>query len=424
MSKLPFELLLALRYLRPKRTFVSIITLISVIGVSLGVAVLIIVISVMSGYDRELRQKILGFTAHLTVMKAGQIMDDYDAIETRIATNKNVRGVSPFIAGPVLLETEQGTNRPPYQDAAILRGVDPVTEGQVSDIPRQVIAGKFDLKGHSLVVGADFADNLQLSVGDHVSLYSIRQIRQMKEAHDRKEDVEIPPDDYVIRGIFSVGDYEYDSRVVVASLDNAQDLYDLQDSVHGLYVMLNDPDQADAVKDQLEAALGDNYVVTTWMEKNSALLTAVLVEKNLMFYIMFFIVIVAAFGITCTMITFVMMKTREIGLLKAIGATNRQVMSVFVAQSVIISLFGIAAGLGFGLLAVHFRNSFLHLMNELTGRSLFSKSIYGFGDLPAVIVPGDIAIICGGSLLICLLAAVLPSWHASRLKTVEALRHE
>ena len=424
MSKLPFELLLALRYLRPKRTFVSIITLISVIGVSLGVAVLIIVISVMSGYDRELRQKILGFTAHLTVEKDHQTMDDYDAVEAKIATNKNVRGVSPFIAGPVLLETQPGTNRPPYQDAPIMRGVDPVTEATVSDIPKKVFAGKFDLKGHGLVIGSDFADNLQLSVGDHVSLYSVRQIRKMKEAYNRKDDTAILPDDYEIRGIFSVGYYEYDSRVIVASLDNAQDLYDLQDSVHGLYVMLNDPNQADEVKTQLEAALGDDYVINTWMDKNSALLSAVLVEKNLMFYIMFFIVIVAAFGITCTMITFVMMKTREIGLLKAIGATNRQVMSVFVAQSMIISLFGIAAGLGFGLLAVHFRNSFLHFMNQFTGRSLFAKSIYGFGDLPAVIVPGDIAIICGGSLLICLLAAVLPSWHASKMKTVEALRHE
>ena len=227
----------------------------------------------------------------------------------------------------------------------------------------------------------------------------------MKEGYNHKEDTVVLPDDYVVRGIFSTGYYEYDSRVIVSSLDNAQDLYDLEDSVHGLYVMLNDSGEAPAVKEQLGAVLGDDYIISTWMEKNSALLNAIQVEKNLMFYIMFFIVIVAAFGITCTMITFVMMKTREIGLLKAIGATNRQVMSVFVSQSMIISLFGIAAGLALGLLAVHYRNNFLHYMNHLTGRELFASSIYGFGDLPAVIVPGDIAIICGGSLVICLLAA-------------------
>ena len=137
-----------------------------------------------------------------------------------------------------------------------------------------------------------------------------------------------------------------------------------------------------------------------------------------------FIVIVAAFGITCTLITFVMMKTREIGLMKAVGASNRQVMPVFVAQSVVISVLGIGAGLGLGLFALHVRNDFLHFMNHLTGRDLFSASIYGFGELPAMIVPGDIAIICGGSLVICLVAAILPARHASKMKTVEALRHE
>ena len=144
----------------------------------------------------------------------------------------------------------------------------------------------------------------------------------------------------------------------------------------------------------------------------------------MMFYIMFFIVIVAAFGITCTLITFVVMKTREIGLLKAVGASNRQVMMVFVIQSEIVSIFGVATGVTLGLFAVYLRNDFLHFMNRLTGFELFPASIYNFSELPALIVPGDILIICGGSLLICLLAAILPSRHASKLNTVEALHHE
>jgi lipoprotein-releasing system permease protein len=144
----------------------------------------------------------------------------------------------------------------------------------------------------------------------------------------------------------------------------------------------------------------------------------------MMFYIMFFIVIVAAFGITCTLITFVVMKTREIGLLKAVGASNRQVMMVFVIQSEIVSIFGVATGVTLGLFAVYLRNDFLHFMNRWTGFELFPASIYNFSELPALIVPGDILIICGGSLLICLLAAILPSRHASKLNTVEALHHE
>jgi lipoprotein-releasing system permease protein len=425
MSKLPFEFLLALRYLRPKRTFVSIITLISVIGVALGVAVLIIVISVMSGYDHDFREKILGFSAHLEIAKAGNTMNDYAAVADRVATAKNVRGVSPFVLGPVLVITQGGTNQPSYQDTPVLRGVDPQNESKVSQLPKQIVEGNFDLSGHGMVVGLDFANNLHLQIGDHLSIYSVNEFRKMKAAYDRKQfDETILPADYEVRGIFSTGYGDYDAHVVITSLENAQDLYDMNDTVHGLYVMLDDPDQASAAKSQLMNLLGEGFYVATWMEKNSGMLTAILVEKNLMFYIMFFIVIVAAFGITCTMITFVMMKTREIGLMKAVGASNRQVMSVFVAQSVVISLFGIAAGLGLGFFALHVRNDFLHFMNHLTGRDLFSKSIYGFGELPAMIVPGDIAIICGGSLVICLVAAILPAWHASKMKTVEALRHE
>jgi lipoprotein-releasing system permease protein len=424
MSKLPFELLLALRYLRPKRSFVSIITLISVIGVALGVAVLIIVISVMSGFDHDLRDKILGFNSHLTISHAGGFVKNYEQLAKTVSANPEVRGVSPLVLGPVLVETQPDADRPALQDAPMLRGVDPATEAKVSMLPSKVTEGKFDLSGRGLVVGCDFADHLRLRVGDRLSLYSAREIQKMKAAHDHHEDVAIIPDDYEIRGIFDTGYYEYNARVIVASIDNAQDLFDLTDEVHGLLVTLHNADHAAAVQKQLELALGPDYAITTWMEQSSALLDAILVEKNLMFYIMFFIVIVAAFGITCTLITFVVMKTREIGLMKAVGASSRQVMFTFVIQSVIVSVFGVAAGVSFGLFAVYVRNDFLHFMNRLTGFELFPASIYGFGELPALIIPSDIIIICGGSLLICLFAAILPARHASKMNTVRALHHE
>jgi lipoprotein-releasing system permease protein len=163
--------------------------------------------------------------------------------------------------------------------------------------------------------------------------------------------------------------------------------------------------------------------VRTWLEQ-SPLLAQVLVEKNVMFYIVFFVVIVAAFGITCTLITFIVMKTREIGLMKALGASNRQVMWVFLGQSLVVSFFGILAGLSLGLLALAYRNEFLDLMRWLTGMELFPPSLYNFTRLPAKLVPGDLFIICGGSLLICLLAAAFPARHASRMDPVEALRYE
>ena len=229
MSKLPFELLLALRYLRPKRTFVSIITLISILGVALGVAVLIIVISVMSGFDHDLREKILGFNAHLKVFALDQAgesgtMKDYERVMNLVAANKNVRGVTPFILGPVLVETQAETNRSSLQDAPILRGIDPLTEDKVSNLPRSIIEGKFDLSGRGLLVGVDFARALHLRIGDHLSIYSAREIKKMKAGRDKNEDTAILPDDYEVRGIFDVGYYDYDARVIVVALDNAQDL--------------------------------------------------------------------------------------------------------------------------------------------------------------------------------------------------------
>ncbi len=425
MSKLPFELLLALRYLRPKRSFVSIITLISIIGVALGVAVLIIVISVMSGFDHDMREKILGFNSHVQVFNsAGGPMSDYARVADIIASNVNVRGVSPVVLGKVLVETQAETNQQALVDAPILRGVDPQTEGRVSILPQSIREGKFDLSGHGVVVGVGIARNLGLQVGDRLSIYSPHDIEQMRKNRGKENEEAILPEDYEVRGIFDVGFYEFNNLFIITSLENAQDLYDLGDSVHDLEVTLKDPYQAAEVKRELEQTLGAKYGASTWMEQNSTILNAILVEKNVMFYIMFFIVVVAAFGITCTLITFVVMKTSEIGLLKAVGATHNQVMFVFVIQSVIVSVFGVAAGLGLGLFALYVRNGFLHLMDRLTGFELFPASIYNFSELPALIVPSDIAIICGGSLVICLLAAILPARHASKMNTVEALRHE
>jgi lipoprotein-releasing system permease protein len=425
MSKLPFELLLALRYLRPKRTFVSIITLSSIIGVALGVAVLIIVISVMSGFDHDLREKILGFNSHVQVFNSGgRPMPDYARVAGVIASNKNVRGVSPLVMGKVLVETQRDTNQQALVDAPILRGVDPQAEGSVSVLPQSIVEGKFDLSGHGVVVGSGFAHNLGLHVGDRLSISSPHDLEQMRKNHGKENEEAILPEDYEVRGIFDVGYYEFNNLFIVTSLENAQDLYDLGDSVHELEVMLTDPYQAAEVKKQLEQTLGAEFTASTWLEQNSTMLNAILVEKKVMLYIMFFIVVVAAFGITCTLITFVVMKTSEIGLMKAVGASHNQVMFVFVIQSIIVSVFGVACGLGLGLFALYIRNDFLHLMDRLTGFELFPASIYGFSELPALIIPSDLVIICGGSLVICLLAAILPARHASKMNTVEALRHD
>jgi lipoprotein-releasing system permease protein len=423
VSRLPFELLLALRYLRPKRTFVSVITLISVIGVMLGVAVLIIVISVMSGFDRQLREKLLGFNAHLRVIQPGELLSNREEIMARIMANPRVKGVAPFVQGKVLLETQPPAGGS-LVDAPVVRGVDPQREGGVSDLPKSVTNGVFDLRGNGLVVGRELANNLGLRVGDRVSIYSPANLKKMKDSRRSGKEEAVMPDEYTVKGIFDVGYYEFNANVVVTSLANAQDLYELEDNVHGLQITLHDSNEADAVQRDLQAVLGLKYVVRTWKDDNSGILNALLVEKNVMFYLLFFIMIVAAFGITSAQITFVVQKTREIGVLKALGATNGQVRWLFLSQSLIVGVLGVIAGFGLGLLALHYRNNFLDLMNRVTGFELFPRTIYAFDRLPALIVPSDIAIICGGSLFICLLAGLLPAWSAGRLQPVEALRHE
>ena len=423
MSRLPFELFLALRYLRPKRTFVSVITLISVIGVMLGVAVLIIVISVMTGFDQQLREKILGFSAHLKVMKYDDALEGYPDLMREISSNQNVTAVAPFILGQVMIKTQPSVGKSRVA-APWIRGVDPTLESRISSLPTNIISGEFDLEGDGILLGSELAHSLKVSVGDRIAIYSPRNLEEMEKHRGKEDEVIIPPDEFVVRGIFDLGYYEYDANVIITSLRNAQSLYELRGKAHGLFVMLRDPYLAMPVGGQLRARLGPDYRLTSWMDDNSKILTALVVEKKVMFLLLNLVMTVAAFCIMNSQITFVVQKTREIGILKALGASRAQIMSLFFGQSCIIAIVGVAWGLGMGLLGVKFRNEFLDLMNRSTGLELFPREIYSFSRLPAVIDAGDITLICGTAFVICVLAGLLPARFAGSLRPVEALRHE
>ena len=423
MSRLPFELFLALRYLRPKRTFVSVITLISVIGVMLGVAVLIIVISVMTGFDQQLREKILGFSAHLKVMKYDDALEGYPDLMREISSNQNVTAVAPFILGQVMIKTQPSAGKSRVA-APWIRGVDPTLESRISSLPTNIISGEFDLEGDGILLGSELAHSLKVSVGDRIAIYSPRNLEEMEKHRGKEDEVIIPPDEFVVRGIFDLGYYEYDANVIITSLRNAQSLYELRGKAHGLFVMLRDPYLVMPVGAQLRARLGPDYRLTSWMDDNSKILTALVVEKKVMFLLLNLVMTVAAFCIMNSQITFVVQKTREIGILKALGASRAQIMSLFFGQSCIIAIVGVAWGLGMGLLGVKFRNEFLDLMNRSTGLELFPREIYSFSRLPAVIDAGDITLICGTAFVICVLAGLLPARFAGSLRPVEALRHE
>jgi len=429
MSRLPFELLLALRYLRPKRTFVSVITLISVVGVALGVAVLMIVISVMSGFDQQLRDKILGFNTHLKVTEPDRTMPDYKRVMGVIGSNPEVKAQGPFVIERVILSTEPPKGQARRADAPYLRGMVVSLETNLTILPHNIIAGKFDVSDRGLLIGSEFAQNLRLDVGDRVLIYSPSDLekwqKSVEENHGKVSHEKVSAGvEYEIRGIFDVGYYDYNVSVIVASLQDAQELYDLSNNVHGIMVMLKEPNRAPQVAGQLEAVLGPNFRVTTWMEENANILNALVVEKNVQFIVLFFTMIVAALCILSALITFVIQKTREIGMLKALGATDLQVASLFLSQGAFVGAIGDLAGYGFARLALAYRNEFLHFMDRVFGFSLFPPSIYQFTELPALILAKDSLLICGSAWIICILGGLIPAWRAGRLKPVEALRYE
>ena len=423
MSRLPFELSLALRYLRPKSSFVSVITMISITGVMLGVAVLLVVIAVMSGFDREWRERILSFNAHLKILKTESTMKDYALVMSLVATNPDVKGVSPFVLGQVLVKSQ-----PAGGDAMIrgpvLRGIDPQQEASVSVLPKSIISGKFDLSGKGLLAGSEFARDMRLSVGDHLAVYSPRSLEKMEKSRNRADAEAILPEDFEVRGIFDVGFNDFNYLMIITSLNNAQDLYGLDESVHGLYVMLHDPFKVDHVRDQLQKALGTNYHTVTWIEENAQIFGALATEKTMMYIILFIVMIVASFAIVNSEITFAVNKMKEIGLLKALGAYNRQVMVIFLSHSMGVGFVGVGLGFLLGRFFLGQMNNVLRAVKSLTHFDLLPAGIYQIHELPYQLLPLDVAIICGGGFIICVLAGFLPAWKAARLAPVEALRNE
>lgn len=425
--RLPFELGLALRYLRPKKNFVSVITLLCVAGVALGVSVLIIVIAVMTGFDLELRKTIIGFNAHLKVGVPQRPMASWEEVLARVSKVHGVRGAAPFVLGQVLMQTQPDPRERASQSAApVVRGIDPAAEGRVSVITNKVVSGKLDLRGQGLLMGASLADQLGVRVGDRVALHSTHALDRMLRSKDSGARELAPAEDFEVRGLFEVGYEQIDAQVVVVSLANAQDLFALGDAVSGVTVMLHDSSVANtrALQRVVEDVLGPEYRSVAWMDENRDLLGAIEVEKDVMLIILFVVMLGAGFCIICSQIAFVIRKTREIGILKAMGATTGQVVGVFLAQSSLVGVLGVASGLALGTGGVWIRNDFLLWMRRLTGRELFPQSIYSFAQIPAEVLPSDVTLICGVSLAMCLLAGVVPAWIAASMRPVEALRND
>jgi lipoprotein-releasing system permease protein len=293
-------------------------------------------------------------------------------------------------------------------------------------LTNRVIEGEFDLRGSGVLVGSTLADQLRIQVGDRVALHSTAALQRMLESRKTKQPELVPAENYEVRGIFQVGYDQIDASFIAVSLANAQELFSQGEGVNGLSVMLEDsaPENTRLRQDQLQEHLGPEFRVVSWLDENRDILGAIEVEKDAMLIILFVVMIVAAFCIVCSQIAFVIRKTREVGMLKSMGATTGQVVMVFLAQSSMVGVVGVVMGVGAGMVMVSIRNDFLHFMRWATGRQLFPQSIYSFAEIPALVLKEDLMLICGVSLVICLLAGVVPAWIAASMRPVEALRNE
>jgi len=407
---LPFSLFLALKYLRPKRSFVSVVTVISIVGVMIGVAILIIVLSVMTGFDEMWRQKILSFKPHLTIVSHdGGVVENEDELCRMLDTVAGVTGAAPSIETRALMQFRGRTTAP------VVVGVDPDRARSVSRIPEKT-AGQFNLDGNRAVVGVDLAQQLGLQVGDKVLVYSPRNVIARDEYY--------LPEELTVTGIFNMGMRDFDSAFVLTSLEAARELVGLERSAHAIYVMTADPFRYAEFAQRVQARIGPNYAVRTWREVDSLLFEALQNEKAMMFVLMVFITVVALFCVTVTLIVITVQKTNEIGLLKALGFSSWEIMGAFVWHGWIQCLAGTAAGIGAGLLVLHNLQRIVAALTAVNVRA-FPKEIYGLSEIPWCMLPWwEFALIAGIVLALCTLLSLLPAWRAARLDPVEALRHE
>lgn len=420
---MPFELFIGLRYLKAKRksTFISIITFISTAGVSLGVMALIVVLAVMTGFENDLKEKILGTNAHIVVIRNGAPMVEYQSVIEKLKRFKGVQAATPFIYNQVMLSSGKNVS------GVVLRGIDVATDRQVTRLSRSVVEGSIEGldpemgRGSDstpgLMVGKELAKHLNLFLGDKVNVISpmgnITPLGMMPRMKPFK-----------VTGIFNTGMFEYDSTLAYVSLDQAQRFFDLGDTVTGIQLKVEDVYHTDELARSINREMGVDFYARDWMQMNKNILFALKTEKIVMFIILTLIVLVAAFGIASTLFMVVMEKTRDIAILKSMGATGASIMKIFVLEGLIIGVIGTLVGVVSGLLIALNLEPIINVIQKITGQNFFSKDIYYLDHFPSLVVPSDVVLISVTAVLISFLATLYPAWQASKMLPAEALRYE
>jgi lipoprotein-releasing system permease protein len=414
----PFELRIGRRYLRSTgNRFLSFISAISMVGVAIGVAVLIVVLSVMNGFEHELRARILSLTSHATITAFGEGLADWPALRAVARANPRVAAVTPFVEGEVLLIADRpgGTS-----SAATLRGIDPKLETEVSSLHERLTTGSMQALApgaFGVILGVELADLLGVKPGDAVVVVVAR-------GHVTPAGVVPRLRRFTVAGVFRSGMYEIDATLAVVHMVDAARLLRLGDNVSGLRLAVSNPYEAPLAVREVASALGGGLYVEDWTQRNANFFRSIELTKRMMFFILLLVVAVAAFNIVSTLVMAVKDKQPDIAILRTIGARPASILAVFTTQGTVIGLLGTLAGVALGVLLSINLEAIVHGLERVSGVHFMDASVYLMSDLPARVEPRDVALIAGTAFALCCLSTVYPAWRAATTDPARALRHD
>jgi lipoprotein-releasing system permease protein len=408
--KLPYQFFIALRYLKTKKRGrgISFQTFISVGGVAVGVMALLVVLSVMSGFHEDLQKKILGVNAHVVVLNYRGTMPEYKEVAEKVRHDRDILSSAPFILGQVMVSSGKRAQ------GVFLRGVDPATELKTTDIGKFMKEGDvYDLRSNDgppgIIIGRELSSSVGVFKGDLVTVLSpVGKIGPLGMLPKARE--------FRVSGIFEVGMFEYDSNLVLTDLKTAQEFFDMGDAVTGVQLRLDDIYKASAVRERVQKTLGFPLYAKDWMQMNRNLFSALKLEKFAMFIILILIILVASFNIVSMLIMNVVEKKREIAILKAMGATDRGVMHIFMMQGLFIGIVGTIVGVAGGYLLCYILNTYQIIK--------LPADVYYLSHLPVKTKLIDFLVVSVSAVTISFLATIYPAWQAARISPVEPLRYE